>query len=678
MSSLSLDFFRTDYRALKAEISKQDDTLLRVMPTFEQTFKDGQWPYEVSDDAVTYPRPDSYSFSTVAMVCHAIFHWQKLIQLDTMSKRARQQAETTSETLSKHLVLAVNTLSKKVVECFRYDKCISKSNSFGRNDPFTLFWLSSCLASSTHVVDDLDEVLDAIAITAESLASKVAAYEAILKANNDAFSGTDHAFVFLYFLRTLKLLETHESFAKIHDRMREAFRKCERHFVQMFDKIVHRQIAFDTVNDAPFDAAELVFSLEGLLICKNPNSNVDLLQTVFDVITRRQSSNPYWRPLKPFVTNAQGFALLPISVEIANSLLRIIESTPEGLEPDCAKEIPIFKRYTSWVCGRLTSCVPKTIKIDLFGWQSEHTNTPGRIQPWETSQIVMYLCGYRSLLQKHLAMRCLDAVGLISKVPERDASKTSLSASDYWDGVAAARETNQFSQVCAELKDGLILPRDAKKPTEEKYSYLLYGPPGTGKTTLVEEVAKALNWKFVEISPSDFVNSGESQVEMRAKMIFLALEEQSKTVILFDEIDRLILDRESPLYLQQGDMFQFMTPSMLPKLRSLHDKGSVIFFINTNYEERIDNAAVRPGRIDKRLLVGPPDRASRTEIIKRKLGACPDLESHVAKTLFGVYGEICEYCERVARRAQIWTSSRQLHWELTRPDSVKPVKSRRT
>ena len=74
---------------------------------------------------------------------------------------------------------------------------------------------------------------------------------------------------------------------------------------------------------------------------------------------------------------------------------------------------------------------------------------------------------------------------------------------------------------------------------------LLYGPPGTRKTTVAERLAKALGYDLITITPSDFVKGGESEVELRAKAIFEALEAQSEAVVLLDEIDRLLLDRDS-------------------------------------------------------------------------------------------------------------------------------------
>ena len=163
------------------------------------------------------------------------------------------------------------------------------------------------------------------------------------------------------------------------------------------------------------------------------------------------------------------------------------------------------------------------------------------------------------------------------------------------------------------INEYYVRPRKTGSDGEIHYSILLYGPPGTGKSWMTEELAKALGYAYLPLSPSDFVAGGPGQVEARATAIFAALQEQRQTVILLDELDRLLLDRDAPLYSRQEDIFQFMTPGMLTKLKELRDVEGPVFVIATNYVERIDRAAQRFGRIDDRLLILPPDLDSRIQ-----------------------------------------------------------------
>ena len=308
----------------------------------------------------------------------------------------------------------------------------------------------------------------------------------------------------------------------------------------------------------------------------------------------------------------RGKALLPLTIEVFSSLLRIFER----LTADYSRIVrfdqvhSILKRYAQWLLGQ--RCHTRIPGAEVSGWNSEHTNTANCIHVWETSQVLLFLVHYRALLREHLQREILDAANFIAVRPQlksympRDAAQ------------CAEKEPCQSVQLYRGIWTNFIGPR-MTRPNGGNFSILLYGPPGTGKTTFAEYVAAMLGWELVTLSPSDFVERGDQGVEARAKAIFRSLEELSEKVILFDEIDRLLLDRNSPEYSKQDDIFQFMTPSMLTKLRNLRRQEKSIFIIATNYEERIDPAVKRPGRIDDRILVLPPDKRYREFFLSDQL-----------------------------------------------------------
>src|SRR5262249_46873646 len=117
----------------------------------------------------------------------------------------------------------------------------------------------------------------------------------------------------------------------------------------------------------------------------------------------------------------------------------------------------------------------------------------------------------------------------------------------------------------------------------KNYSMLLYGPPGAVKTSVAENIADALGFPLITITVSDFLAEGGGAVEARAKMIFEVLEAQADCVVLFDEIDELLLDRSSARHRDQETVFKFMIPGMLTKLNNLRRKQRVIFILATNY-----------------------------------------------------------------------------------------------
>ncbi len=378
------------------------------------------------------------------------------------------------------------------------------------------------------------------------------------------------------------------------------------------------------------------------------------------MLIENQSSTPYWRPLRPFIANAQGKILLPLSVEIANSLLRSCEilDSRDGAQNHVSLNITLFRKYTEWLFTRTVRGKTKTGE-EFFGWHSEHADDPRKIHPWETSQVQIYLLHYESFLRRHRAATSLGLMGLKVR-PSRRSDRKPL---DLWsdpkdsksmlrrEPLAALPPSSEYA-VFHRIEECYIKPRNNGSPAPDAhYSILLYGPQGTGKTDLAENIARCLGRPFISISPSDFIVGGGAMVEAHAQAIFDVLSAQTDVVILLDEIDRLILDRESEMYQDQDDLFQFMTPGMLTKLRDLRRLERCIFVISTNYAERIDPAIKRAGRIDDQYIVLPPDRKQRARIMQDEMGSAvpseKDLDEILTRTVLFIPGEL----QKIARQA---------------------------
>jgi len=165
---------------------------------------------------------------------------------------------------------------------------------------------------------------------------------------------------------------------------------------------------------------------------------------------------------------------------------------------------------------------------------------------------------------------------------------------------------------------GLTPKRDGNDPI---YSLVLHGPPGTGKTTMVEALAQSAGVRLVEVTPSDIVLAGVDQVERRARAVFKALSLLTRVVIMFDEFDPVLQARD-PNAEGPPSVFSFLTPGMLPKLKTLHDaakKRSLAYVLITNLVGTLDEAAIREGRFDARIGVYPPDLLSRLGRLRSEL-----------------------------------------------------------
>jgi hypothetical protein len=358
-----------------------------------------------------------------------------------------------------------------------------------------------------------------------------------------------------------------------------------------------------------------------MLICQRKTVDRTIFDRVLSVLTAVQKESPYWRPVKPFLTTRKGYALFPVSVEIANSLMRACaifdgDDLQDTYGSHC---VGLLRRYWQWLRARAVRLHPNG--VERVGWHSEHVNERAVIHLWETSQVMEFLLSFRSVLHRHVARTTL-VLSRFTQSPPKDKTWSEVLTSHEPVGPQDGVGQNEKLSIYHSIRRDFVVPR-LKRDEDANYSMLLYGPPGTGKTTIASGLANALARRFITITVSDFLGAGEAQLEARAKDIFTVLMSQPDCVVLFDEIDHFLLDRDSARYGNQDTVYQFMTPGMLTKLNDLRRKERCLFVVATNYEDRIDAAIKRTGRIDQRYLVLPPDAEKRKGFIQEWIGEKP-------------------------------------------------------
>ncbi|MCK5023472.1 MAG: AAA family ATPase, partial [Candidatus Aenigmarchaeota archaeon] len=141
---------------------------------------------------------------------------------------------------------------------------------------------------------------------------------------------------------------------------------------------------------------------------------------------------------------------------------------------------------------------------------------------------------------------------------------------------------------------------------------LLYGPPGTGKTLLAKAVANESGASFFSVAGPEIMNKFYGQSEENLRKVFEEAEKEAPSIIFIDEIDSLAPKREEVT----GEVEKRVVSQMLTLMDGLKSRGKVIVIAATNRENALDPALRRPGRFDREVEIGVPDRKGRMEILQ--------------------------------------------------------------
>ncbi len=165
---------------------------------------------------------------------------------------------------------------------------------------------------------------------------------------------------------------------------------------------------------------------------------------------------------------------------------------------------------------------------------------------------------------------------------------------------------------------------------------LLVGPPGTGKTMLARAVAGEANVPFFSISGSEFVEMFVGVGASRVRDLFAKAKKNSPCIIFVDEIDAVGRRRGSGMGGGHDEREQTLN-QILVEMDGFEQGTNVIVLAATNRADVLDPALLRPGRFDRRVNIGLPDRKDRLAILKvhfknKPLAKSVDLDALAAKT----------------------------------------------
>jgi len=165
---------------------------------------------------------------------------------------------------------------------------------------------------------------------------------------------------------------------------------------------------------------------------------------------------------------------------------------------------------------------------------------------------------------------------------------------------------------------------------------LLVGPPGTGKTMLARAVAGEANVPFFSISGSEFVEMFVGVGASRVRDLFAKAKKNAPCIIFVDEIDAVGRKRGSGMGGGHDEREQTLN-QILVEMDGFEQGANVIVLAATNRSDVLDPALLRPGRFDRRVNIGLPDRKDREAILnihfaKKPLAKNVDVDALAAKT----------------------------------------------
>ncbi|MEE9163733.1 MAG: CDC48 family AAA ATPase [Thermoplasmata archaeon] len=199
---------------------------------------------------------------------------------------------------------------------------------------------------------------------------------------------------------------------------------------------------------------------------------------------------------------------------------------------------------------------------------------------------------------------------------------------------------------------------------------LLYGPPGTGKTLIAKAVANEAGANFASIQGPEIMSKYYGQSEERLREKFEEAEKNAPSVLFIDELDSIAPKREEVT----GEVERRVVAQLLTLMDGLSGRGQVIVIGATNREDAIDPALRRPGRFDREIEIGVPDRDGRMEVLQIHARGMPiegeseDREALLAEMARITHGFVGADLAALVREAAMKTLRRYLpDIELDKP-----------
>jgi len=296
--------------------------------------------------------------------------------------------------------------------------------------------------------------------------------------------------------------------------------------------------------------------------------------------------------------------------------------------------IEVSPENTPWLLDVLVNWVPMLLLIGVFWWMSSRAAG--------AAQSGLFNIG-RMKARRYSSDR--------PKITFNDVAGANEAKMELKEEVDFLKEPKKYHDLGARIPRGV----------------LLVGPPGAGKTLLARAVAGEAGVPFFSLNASEFVEMFVGVGASRVRDLFRQAKEAAPAIVFVDELDAVGRRRGAGVGTVNDEREQTLN-QLLGELDGFDERAEVIILAATNRPDVLDPALLRPGRFDRQVVVGLPERQDREGILRihtRKLRLDPQVDLQIlARSTIGMSGaDLANLCNEAAL-----TAARHNHQMVTMAD----------
>lgn len=310
-----------------------------------------------------------------------------------------------------------------------------------------------------------------------------------------------------------------------------------------------------------------------------------------------------------------------ITYQPSGSIIEVSGEYTKAQTTETSSSLPFLEGSTTSTVTEFTSIVlPSDSSIEAITSAAEDANVEVTVKQESSSGIwISYIITYIPFIVLIVFFFVMmnqggnGARGAMSFGKNRARSQSKGNVKVRFSDVAGAEEEKQ---ELVEVVDFLKNPKKYKAlGARIPAGVLLEGPPGTGKTLLAKAVAGEADVPFFSISGSDFVEMFVGVGASRVRSLFEDAKKAERAIIFIDEIDAVGRRRGAGMGGGNDEREQTLN-QLLIEMDGFEGNESIIVIAATNRSDVLDPALLRPGRFDRKILVGSPDVKGREAILR--------------------------------------------------------------